>query len=131
MGAIEDAYGHVPDARTPEPARTLVGRFARALHALHYGSTTSIWLNEISAFYLRSLSSTIHPQWTRAVQAKAAGYLIGGLRATAGPGGDLPIVNRIYYLRYADGTNFPYWALTVAGQPVPAYSVIANRHDPH
>lgn len=131
VSAIENYDGHVPGARRPGLAGTLVGRFTGALHRLGYGSRTEVWLNEISTFYREGLSSAVHPQWTRTVQADAARYLLTELVRAGGrtaPGE--PVVTRLYYLRYQDGPGFPRWALVVGGTPQPAYTVFATRPNP-
>jgi len=141
---IENFYSHLRPK--PRLARTLVGRFAAALHHLSprwYNQRTSIWLNEITVFYQYGLSVPSatnhpkrHPTWSRAIQADAARYLLSTLadaggRTTRGE----PVVRRLYYLPY---TNLKWWALVVGttftrsgqlsgGKTVPAYAVFAHR----
>lgn len=128
--AIENYYGHV-NASKPALPNTLVGRFAAALSRLGYHSHTQIWLNEISTFYRKALGDSQQPKWTRQVQRQAADYLLTQLtRAGGATTSGQPVVTRLYYLRYADGPGFPYWALIVGGRPQPVYTVFAHRPHP-
>jgi len=95
IGDAEHRYAH--GQPPPDPAGTVVGRFAAALRHVGYGSNTQIWLNEISANDPGGANG-------QTVQAEAGNYLITKLVQAGGrtiPGeGQEPAVTTIYYLDY-------------------------------
>lgn len=129
----EDACLH---NRCGAPSHTLVGDFSRWLRDLGYHNKTRIWLGEISVFDINSLSSK-HTNYGFAVQHKAADYLLKHLAkpgASTKPGS--PWVQRLYYMRFADGAGFPDFALVLANPTthtetrVPAYAAFRYRSKP-
>lgn len=133
--AYENACQH-NQCGAPAPSSTLVWAYSSWLHALHYGSHTRIWFGEISVFDINSLSKN-HTHYGFAVEHKAADYL---LKHLAKPGASTPSgspwVQRLYYMRYADGASYPDFALVLANPSahtetrVPAYAAFRYRSAP-
>ena len=109
---------HRPLAARPD---TLVGRFARQLRRVGYGSHTSIWLDEVSSFTVDFSGR----HYSRAIQAKAAHDLLTYLPQAGGASvSGEPVVARIYYMRFAGA---PHDALIVGGTREPIYWTFARR----
>jgi hypothetical protein len=105
----------------PALGGTLVGKFARQLRRVGFGSHTSIWLDEVSSFTVDFGGR----HYSRAIQAAGAHDLLTYLpRAGGASVAGEPVVARIYYMRYAGA---PHDALIVGGTREPVYWTFANR----
>ncbi|MGA2825603.1 MAG: hypothetical protein ABSF03_05740 [Streptosporangiaceae bacterium] len=118
----------------PSPQITLLNAYSSWLDGYHYtAANTRIWLGEISVFDINSFGS--HQHFGPTIEHHAADYLLKDLAkpgAFTAPGA--PEVQRLYYMRYEDGTGYPDFALVLDhdGQeaPVPAYAAFRYRTNP-
>jgi hypothetical protein len=101
--------------------QTLVGRYARELRRIGFGSKTQIWLDEVSSFTV-DFSKRHYSRQTQAMGAYMLLHTLPGAGGASVPGE--PVVTRIYYMRFADA---PHDALIVGGQREPIYFTFANR----
>ena len=120
----------------PDPTGTLLWDFSKQLASLHYGSDTRVWLGEISVFETDTITFP-GEHYGPGIQRQAADYLLKDLAkpgAYTKPG--WPSVQRLYYMRYEDGSGYPDFAL-VLDDPAhhtetraPAYAAFRLRSHP-